>query len=372
VNHVGAFSEGDRLNLFHERYGGDWRRLCRKSVADLRSWGFNTAGYHSPAEIRESMPFMVDVYLAGISYWMAETAYPDVFDPAYRAGVERVIEGMCASVCSHPNLLGYYWTDTPRWDLEAARRLLRTDWVSQIRSLPAGAPGKQRWVAFLREIHREHPDRCRAAYGVGPDETDALLARDSSDLDLSHATVASDDRQFLRLIAREYYGIAGAANRRADPDHLVFGDRYLGGDHPVEVVEEALPWIDALSVQPVRLQFEAELLDRLHALSHKPILICDHQSSFYTDAYPKTMWDQSASEPEAARAYDAYLSRAFERPYLIGYHRCQYIDRFEPSWGVLKQGLLREDETPYEVLVDQVRRTNLRIVAEIEEELHAR
>jgi hypothetical protein len=372
VNHVGAYPEGDRLNLFHERYLGEWRRLCRKSVADLRSWGFNTAGYHSPTEIRESLPFMVDVYLAGISYWMADTRYPDVFDPAYRTGVERAIAGMCASVRSHPNLLGYYWTDTPRWDPESARRQVGRDWVSHIRSLPSGAPGKRRYVAFLREVHEARPDRCRAAYGVDPDETDALGARDSSDLDLRHPTVERDDRQFLRLIAREYYRIAGAANRREDPDHLVFGDRYLGGDHPVEVVEEALPWIDVLSVQPVRLEFERELLDRLHALSSKPILICDHQSSFYTDAYPRTLWDQSPSESEAARAYDAYLSSAFERPYLVGYHRCQYIDRFEPSLGVLKQGLLREDETPYEILVDQVRRTNLRIVGRIEDELSGR
>jgi hypothetical protein len=372
VNHIAAYPEGDTRDLFHGRYGGDWRRVCRTSAANLRSWGFNTAGYDSPSEIRDSMPFMVDVYLAKISYWMAATEYPDVFDPAYRESVERSIRRMCAPVRSHPNLIGYYWTDTPRWDLAMARRLLGTDWVSRTRSLPASAPGKRRYVAFLREVHEARPDRLRAAYGLDLDEADALLARDFADLDLSHPTVASDDRQFLRLIAREYYRIVGAATRREDPEHLVFGDRYLADDHPVEVIEEALPWIDVLSVQPVRMEFEAEMLDRLRAIANKPVLICDHQSSFYTDAYPRTLWEQSASESDAARAYDAYLSRAFESPYVIGYHRCQYIDRFAPSLNVLKQGLLREDETPYPILVDQVRRTNLRIITEIEAELGRR
>ncbi len=369
VNHIGAYPFGDALGLFDKKYGGDWRRLSHKSAADLLSWGFNTAGYHSPAEIRQLMPFMADSYPADIAYWMPEPDYPDVFDPAYSVEVERRIQKMCASASNNPNLTGYYWTDTPRWDIGAARRLTGKNWVSTIRAQRADTPGKRRYVAFIRETHQPNPEEFRAAYGCEIDQTDALLARDFADLDLSHPTVEKDDWQFLRLIAREYYQVAGTTTRREDPNHLILGDRYLDGDHPIEAVEEALPWIDVLSFQPVRLEFERERFDLLHRMSGKPILICDHQSSFYTEAYPRTMWEQSPSEREAAQAYDSYLSRAFERPYVIGYQRCQYVDRFEPSLGVLKQGLLREDETPYKLLVNQVRRTNMKIVARLGEEI---
>ena len=54
------------------------------------------------------------------------------------------------------------------------------------------------------------------------------------------------------------------------------------------------------------------------------------------------------------------MSEASAKPYIIGYHRCQYIDRFNPHPGVLKQGLLREDGTVYEVLQKAVTAANLK------------
>ena len=35
-------------------------------------------------------------------------------------------------------------------------------------------------------------------------------------------------------------------------------------------------------------------------------------------------------------------------PYLIGYHRCQYIDRYEPINNLLKQGMINENGEAYE------------------------
>ena len=73
------------------------------------------------------------------------------------------------------------------------------------------------------------------------------------------------------------------------------------------------------------------------------------------------MWPQLGSEEAAGKAYARYLQDAFSRPYIIGYHRCQYIDRFVPRLGILKQGLIREDETPYATLIAYVRQANREI-----------
>ena len=62
--------------------------------------------------------------------------------------------------------------------------------------------------------------------------------------------MARDDERFLGIIARQYYGVVGPAMRQHDPNHLVFGEKYLMGDHPDQVLEAAAPHIDALSVQP--------------------------------------------------------------------------------------------------------------------------
>ena len=59
---------------------------------------------------------------------------------------------------------------------------------------------------------------------------------------------------------------------------------------------------------------------------------------------------------------------AFKKPYIIGYHRCQYIDRFAEPPGVLKQGMIRQDGTAYETLVQHVREANAQALNRFVEE----
>jgi hypothetical protein len=361
IVHAGAYPEGEGQELFERKYGGDWANLIPKIVSDFEEWGFNTAGYHSPMGMLEHMPFMRDSYPAPISYWMGTPAYPDVFDPAYRQKVQKDLESVCAPVRGHGNLIGYYWTDTPRWDLNRARSQCGTDWVSAIRSLPPTAPGKRRYVAYLREVCRD-PAEIQVYAGGATPTCDGLLQVDFAGLDLDHPVVMRHDRAFLRLIARQYYGVAFEATRRADPDHLLFGDRYLVGDMPPEVLQEALPFVDVLSVQPYESTFDRAFFDDLYARTGKPILICDHAINFPTETHPQTVWPQRPTEQEAAQAYAAYLWALFESPYVIGYHRCQYIDRVLSGSSLLKQGFLRADETPYDILLDTVRQIHRQLL----------
>lgn len=362
IVHVGAYPEGEGRVLFEDKYGGDWLNLTPKVLSDFEDWSFNTAGYHSPVTMAEHMPIMRDSYPAPIAYWMGRPAYPDVFDPAYREKVEQQMASACAPVRDRANLIGYYWTDTPQWDLGRARSRWGTDWVSAIRSLPPSAPGKRRYVAYLHEVCRDAAEMEAYTGGAGL-PPDGLLGSDFARLDLDCPVVARHDRGFLRTIARQYYRIAFEATRKADANHLLFGDRYLVGDLPPEVLKEALPFVDVLSVQPYEVGFDRAFFDDLHARTGKPILICDHAINFPTAAHPQTVWPQCPGEQEAAQAYAAYLWALFECPYMVGYHRCQYIDRVVPGSSLLKQGFLQADETPYDTLLDQVRRTNREILA---------
>ena len=361
INHAGAIAEPDPFNLFQSKYKGDWKTFSQTVVENFRNWGFNTAGYHSPFELHKKLPFMAEAYPypAGIAYWMPEADYPDVFDPKWEAEINNTLKLMYELVKkNNKNIIGYYWTDTPRWNLDLARQQIGKDWVTHIRSLPESAPGKKQYLKFLMDRYADNPSVLGSAYNLQTVKTGASIDKILSGICLDLPTVREDDRDFLRLIARRYYGVLGECTRSIDPDHLIFGDRYLGGDHPKEVIEEALPWTDVLSVQPLGIHFEEDLFDSLFEMSQKPILICDHQSSFYSKEYPETLWSQLPSEAEAAKAYHDYLTTAFKKPYIIGYHRCQYIDRFDKNSKLLKQGLLREDETPYQLLVEQVKRTN--------------
>ena len=93
---------------------------------------------------------------------------------------------------------------------------------------------------------------------------------------------------------------------------------------------------------------------------NKPIVVCDHQNSFPTPGIPK---DDVAASSKAKKAvgvaYEQYLSDAFEKSYILGYQRCQYIDRYADRAGKLKQGIVREDGTAYKTLTQAVRQANL-------------
>jgi hypothetical protein len=322
VNHI--------QNVVQGGFSGDRQKAYEEAYENLKAWGFNTGGYGTPEPLTKIMPYLAPMYLTMNANYMsnAQFSYPDIFDPAVQDEIRRTIRHEIGKQQGNPNLIGYYWTDTPQWDMARARKTRGTDWVSTIRKLPDSAPGKQRYKQFL-------------------------------------ADGGTEDYDFLRLIARELYKVLGDETKRLAPGVLIFGERYLFDDHPDCVVEEALPYIDVLSIQPGGAKFRDWYFDELHTKFKKPIMLCDHQSSFPTPVYPNTMWQQMESEAAAGQAYAQYLKEAFDKPYIIGFQRCQYIDRFEKHLGILKQGMIREDGTSYKTLAEYVTEANRAAVEQL-------
>jgi len=328
VNHIQALKDKGQPDVFSDMFGRDWEKACAAVHTNLTKWGFNTAGYGSPEPLCRMMPYMAPAYLTKNANYLPDNQffYPDIFSPKVQEKMKKKLRYLVRTNEDNPNLIGYYWTDTPQWDLKRARAKRGTDWVSTIRKMPLNAPGRKRYEQYVADCLQKN--------------------------------VPAEDEGFLRLIARELYTVIGKETRRLAPNSLIFGERYLVGDHPDCVIEEALPYIDVLSIQPGGATFNEPYFDRLQAKFKKPILLCDHQCSFATPEYRKTMWQQLESEEAVGRAYGQYLRDAFTKPYIIGYQRCQYIDRFAAHPGVLKQGMLRQDGTPYKTLVQYVSKAN--------------
>jgi len=257
----------------------------------------------------------------------ADFQFDDVFSEAWRKQATAAIERMVAADQENPKLIGYFWTDMPAWDLKVAKQKHGRHWVDFIRGLPDDAPGKQRYEAFLK----------------------------------ANEATAATDHDFLLVIAREYYRHIGTETRRLDPDTLVFGERYPGRALDFDVIREAIPYIDVISVQPGAVEYMEKEFDKLYETLEKPIVICDHQCSFATKTHPKTMWVQLDSVEEVKRAHNAYMEKAFSKPYFIGYFRCQYIDRLKGP--VLKQGLLNAKGRPYAELVETIAAINGKILS---------
>ncbi len=303
------------INHFHMMTNRDFDGAIRK----IRSWGFNAGCYQGPRWMWNRYPLTKGINLVPINQWLPDDryAYKDVFEVSFLAQLEEEIRGTAEALRDNPNLIGYFWTDIPNWKGDRHGE----DWISFYQNLPPESAGGQVWASWKQE-------------NPGATETD-----------------------FLAVIARQLYAKAYAFLRKYDQNHLLFGDRYHEIDMPDHVVREILPYIDAIAIQPTSREFNFEFFDMVYERYGKPIYIADHVSSFATEEYPVTM-GQAAKDPESYMAYyHRYVTAALSRPYMIGYNKCQYQDQVVP--GMLKQGLLQQNEEPYPVL-DGVRAANFK------------
>jgi len=372
VNHLSEMKDPavHARTVLGQRFGSDWPRVFAEVERQCREWGFNSAGFEAPKEMRATMPYIISTPFMAASFWQEPLAYADVFTDKFAAEAEARAVAAAAEMKANPMALAWCWTDSTSWDLEFTRRTRGTDYVSFMRELPADAPGRQRYTAFLRERHGGELARLNAAYGTAFASFEAV---GGATLDRERAAVFADDREFLRLIARRYYEAIATPFRREHPTGLLIGDRFHFRDHPDEVLEEAAKFIDVLAIQPgdhffpplAKLTrpdetwFDAAEFDRLHRLTGKPVIIADHQCGFFDQQTPKTGgWFQYATVGEASASYDRFLRDAFARPYVIGYFRCQYLTIYKDHIKRYKQGLLRPDGTPFEEFVSRLSTIN--------------
>ena len=331
ITHTQALNYPNSMKIFVNKYKNDWSSASAEIYRNLISWEFNTAGYGAPKELRKLIPFMMPSQpLVGNSSWLEKEKFffSDIFDFEVKKEILNKIQNM-TSEKDNPNLIGYFRTDMPMWNLKKSKEKFGFNWVDYIKNLPENSAGRIRYEKFKNE-----------------------QLFDNS---------LTFEENFLKLIAKEYYKLIGEETKRLDPGALIFGERYAMHRVPKYIIEEALPYIDVVSIQPHDCDFNEVYFRKIHEITGKPIIICDHQCSFPTEKYRYTMWQQLNNQTEVAEKHREYLNEVVNESYLIGYHRCQYIDRYEPTNNLLKQGMVKENGETYEPHASIITRTNKKV-----------
>lgn len=310
VNHIGKHGEGTGARAVSQ--------ACR-------ALGFTAYGYGCPADLYADMPYLESWNdLVPISLHRNEDSFRflDIFDATAQQRIAGQIAATCAKNRDNRNLIGYLWTDLAAWPLKNTKQ---ASWVQFIRSLPESSPSQQAYRAFLK-------------------------------------TEASDDSQFLRLIARQYFKVLGEATRKNDPNHLVFGDRFMFSTIVPEVIEEMLPYVDAIAIQPnYAAGFPRAQFDKVHDMTKKPIVICDFAIRFKDGDKDIRGGKVEQDDATAGRYYAEYIREALAAPYIIGAFWCNLIDSVQPGNPGIKQGLFLDGLKPRPALHDQIRRLNEQI-----------
>ena len=264
-------------------------RLCKEL-------GFNAYGYGCPPQLKSDMPYVESwSHLVQSAYYRGKEGvkFVDIFDPREQERLDAGVKFNCAlGRKTRQNIIGYCWTDLGAWPLKNPSG---TNWVEYIRNLPEDAPGRKAYRKFLSAWQ-------------GDDDT-------------------ARDQEFLRLIAREYFRVVGEANRKYDPGALVFGDRFDFNTFDTVVVEEMLPWVDGIAIQPpFRGPFPQEKLDEIHKLTGKPILLCDFAIRFKDGDKDIRNWKLMENSAAGGLAYADYVEAALETNYILGVFWCNPVD----------------------------------------------
>lgn len=345
VNHLASYlglgnnkPRPEEHDFVRERHGGDLRRAADHVEQALRGWGFNFAGYDSPPQFRQTLPFAVGFQQTATSgvFMNGKPRYADVFAPEFAADLDRRVAEFCRPLKENRHLLGYYLVDLPLWgDLAYLEDLERTQgesWLSFFRRLPPDSPGGLAYAQAVRDA---------------PDRPAAELA-------------------FVTEIAGQCYRLTAEAFRRHDPNHLVLGERFAGPRLHLPVVERSAQYFPVVAVQ-MEGDFDPAFYGEIHRRTGRPVINVDHVGNFPTPATPRVMGRPLANEEAAAAQYARYLTAAFAQPYMIGYSRCQFATRLRPGQGSAswKQGLLAPDGEPYPRLLEAIITTNTEVLARL-------
>ena len=345
-----------------------------KAVAEVcRRLGFSAYGYGTPDDLRHDMPYLesrTDLVPISVYAPASRFGFLDIFDAGVQRSITQKIAETCAKNRGNRNLIGYMWTDLGAWPLDGAKRIpwspvSQTNWVQFCRALPGTAAGKQAYLAFLKSEYHSDFAAFNWVYQTSATSWEALT-KANQPKETAGEKQAADDAKFLRLIARQYFKVVGEATRKNDPNHLFFGDRFMFATIVPEVMEEMLPYVDAIAIQPLYTPvFPRAQFDQVHALTKKPIIICDFAIRFKDGDKDIKGGELAADDATAGKQYAAYIREAMATPYIIGSFWCNLIDGPQPGGkpGV-KQGLFTDDQlTPRPGLQSQLLELNTQIKA---------
>ena len=148
--------------------------------------------------VKDEMPFFVTLSLTDNAHWLPADRFEftDVFEPDYVHKIKALIKQACQRYQENKFLIGYYWTDTPRWDVLISRRRHLKDWVSYLRSLSPEAAGKQAYIEFLRRKYQTIK-AFNQSYGLDFESFQSMLNGRFDHIDFHQPHVVQDDQEFL-------------------------------------------------------------------------------------------------------------------------------------------------------------------------------
>lgn len=340
--------------------------------------GFNTLGaWHHPWFWGDGFPKAVELSLSQHAAKVNQVwgvGFPDVFDQSFEVSIHKVLvdtfHGHGDSLLRDVGVIGYYTDNELHWwgsggywgeNDQTANGYENTQLIDDFIALPPNRAGKKRWVAFLRETYGSI-ESLNAAWGSEYVELDDLLHVGSYRTEPE--IFQRDKLAFLRLVAETYFSTTNRILKSYDSHRLNLGCRHVGSSTPLVVLEEGAKVVDIDSINFYSMDFPREYLDKVYALTQRPMMITEFtfsagRSAGFLDSNNGSRSVIVASEKRRGECYAAFLQEAFAAPYILGIHWFALFDYGKNVHGLIgNYGLYDLHGKPYSVFCDQVRATH--------------
>ena len=289
------------------------------------------------------------------------TAFPNVFHPGFAEECEELARKRCSPHADDPWLVGYFLDNELRWGT-SDEALFDT-----VAALPPEHSARRALERFVEEHGGALGDR---ALPVG---ADLRAARNGGSGAVLPSVVK---RAFLELVAERYYATLCGAIRKADPNHLVLGNRFAGLVQPAAVVAACGRHCDVVSLnvyphvdfatgqiysnhplhggEPLTDAFRA-----FHAIAGKPLLLTEWSFPALDAGLPCThgAGQRVQTQADRAKASEILLRTVFSLSFVIGHDFFMWQD--DPPLGFNKffhedcnYGLVNLKDEPYAELAE--------------------
>lgn len=340
--------------LFYPTFDAWWAA----SSARAKKWGFNTVGGWGDdrAIAKKEMPYVVSLHLGA----MVGAPWVDVSTEESLKIIRPFIEPLVNNR-NEPLLIGYFLDNELGWYDDAV--------FDYYGSLPYTDRSKKKLFEMLQVEYKGDLRLFLQDFKVQPKPKKFTSLKNK----LTLLTSLPGRRPnviyaFLEWVAGEYYRVLAEEVKKADPNHLLMGDRYPSY-YTQPVVRAAGKYMDLISVNFNTYAqsgwISPAFFDGIYRLAGKPVLV----GEFYAAAMENRTGNKNTSGPflivqtqkERAAGASSMAEQMIRLPYMVGYHWFQWSD--EPPLGRgdgedFNMGLVDIKDKPYEELTEALTRVN--------------
>ena len=324
-----------------------WKKGFRdEAVKDCAHLGLNTFGYHCETEILLEKPLgpvlpyvrqFVPIRFSGHMKPKAG-AYVDVFAPSFAEHCDALAQERVRPYANDKLILGYAMADVPTMtDFESSSPWSGgPTWPKVLRNTGSEAPGKQVYVAMMKERHGTI-HTFNAAYRMAFDSWEALTAAANwrPKTDMANETEKADNMAFMRARVDRYYRVASEAIRRYDANHMFFGDKWNANSDSFENVADIVAsYCDVAYFQCYgEWNYMKPPLDRWSKLTGLPLLNGDSSYGTPKEHMPKPGGTVLPTQAARVAATREFCENAFARPDFVGWHICGILEMWDTMPG---------------------------------------